>query len=129
MHAVVQSLGHAAPGTSASPLVSLYTQSPSQIFHSSFRDRDPSKIYLVFKEKENQLIVEWDWIYQYTIQHTLWYTKTYKVSMSWTFIATVTINRILRWACHVARCSDAYDSGAAAVAYWLGSTLKAEWMP
>jgi len=37
-------------------------------------------------------------------------------------------NRILRWAGHVAR-SDAYDSGAAAVAYWLGSTLKAEWMP
>jgi len=26
-------------------------------------------------------------------------------------------------------CSDAYDSGAAAVAYWLGSTLKAGWMP
>jgi len=27
------------------------------------------------------------------------------------------------------RCSDAYETGAAAVAYWLGSTLKAEWMP
>jgi len=27
------------------------------------------------------------------------------------------------------RRSDAYDSGAAAVASWLGSTLKAEWMP
>ena len=27
------------------------------------------------------------------------------------------------------RRSDAYDSGAAAVAYWLGSTFKAEWMP
>jgi len=38
-------------------------------------------------------------------------------------------NRILRWAGHVAGCSDAYDSGATAVAYWSGSTLKAEWMP
>ena len=38
-------------------------------------------------------------------------------------------NRILRWAGHVARMSDAYDSGAAAVAYWLGSALKAELIP
>jgi hypothetical protein len=27
------------------------------------------------------------------------------------------------------RCSDAYDSGAAAIVYWLGSTLPAEWVP
>jgi len=26
-------------------------------------------------------------------------------------------------------CSNAYDSGASALAYWLGSTLEAEWMP
>ena len=40
------------------------------------------------------------------------------------------LNRILRrWAGHDARIPMTYDSGAAAVAYWLGSTLKAELMP
>jgi hypothetical protein len=36
-------------------------------------------------------------------------------------------NPILRCAGHVARMPN--DSGVSAVAYWLGSTLKAKWMP
>jgi len=47
--------------------------------------------------------------------------------MSWTLIATITIGYfvgMVGWP----RRSDAYNSGAAAVAYWLGSTLKGEGM-
>ena len=49
----------------------------------------------------------------------------FKGSMSWTLIATITIGFFVG----LATFSDAYNSGAVAIAFWLDSTLKAEWIP